>query len=292
MEKGYLIIALLLLLVCSCSGEGEPEGVEITDSTQATIEDTTDAIPAVNVPELQAVVDEEAMNQVGQYTETSFSSSFELYHSGHDIVERWTDKLWGRCCTEADMSLCEYMRYEVSTSSEGSKYPWENALTSEDAYNTAYVFKPEDNIEIKVKMDLRDDQYLGSWGDKGTLSSIIDSDTVMSKFQFSLINGYVKSEKTFKENGRIEWVELWLNGTHQCNVKLLDTPEIQMIEGNFPFFKDDVVIIKPITYYKGTKYDDICLSTVQTSLGYSCDLDLLKKGDKLAGITWRGYEDD
>ena len=294
MKSTNALIFLMTLMFFSCNSDTESEGeVSNNDETEESTtnpEDTliTEELPIV--PEFTAVVDKEAMDQVGQYVEGDYNSAFELYHSEGEIEGKWTDKLWGRCCTEADLSLCEVMSFNVEASSEGSKYPWSNATSSEDAYNTTYVYKVDDDLEITVSLDLRDDQWLGPWEEHGPLSKIIGDDTIMSRFQFSLINGYVKSEKTFKENARVEWVELWLNGELKCLVKLLDTPEIQMIEGNFPFMKDDEVTIVPVSTYAGSKYDDICISSVQTSLGYSCDLELLKKGDKIAGITWRGYE--
>ena len=283
---------MFVLTAISCGGNSESEEEKLNEEQESTNVDTVVLEDKVEVPEFKAIVDEEAMNQVGQYTSENYESAFQLYQSGNAIEERWTDKLWGRCCTEADLSLCEVMSFNVKTSAEGSKYPWSNATDVDNPYNTAYVFKAEDHIEITISLNRKEDQYLGPWQAHGPLDKILGDDTIMTNFQYSMINGYVKSEKTFKENARIEWVELWLNGEHMCNVKLLDTPEIQMLKGNFAFTKEDVVKLKPISYYKGSKYDDVCISSVQKRLGYSCDLDLLKKGDKIAGITWRGYEDD
>lgn len=285
----FYITVLLSVFLISCQSESNSESNQEMDALDVA-EDSISKEERVEVPEFKAVVDGEAMGQVGFYNEVNHATIFDLYHSGQDIVERWTDKLWGRCCTEADLSLCEVMSFKVSTNREGKKYPFENATSSENPYGTAYVFEEKDQVVITITLDLREDQWLGPWEEYGPLSKILGEDTIMKKFQYSLINGYVKSEDTFEENARIEWVEVWLNDEHQCNVQLLDTPEIQMIEGNFPFKKDDVVKIVPFSYYEGSKYDDICISTLQTSLSYSCDLELLKKGDRIAGIEWRGYE--
>ena len=88
--------------------------------------------------------------------------------------------------------------------------------------------------------------------------------------------------------------ELAIASTSRCidqgTVTLLDTPLIQQFEMDFSFFKDDEVTLVPISFYNGSKYDDICISEIQSSLSkithpsinqkYKVQ-ELLKKGSAL-----------
>src|SRR5690606_22301988 len=106
--------------------------------------DEVEVVEEVTVPEFEAVVDKEAMGQIAQFSEKQYSNAIDLYHSGEEIESTWSDKLWGRCCTEADLNLCEVMSFNLTTSAEGAKYPFSNAIDSQDGYNTAYVFDEKD----------------------------------------------------------------------------------------------------------------------------------------------------
>ena len=77
---------------------------------------------------------------------------------------------------------------------------------------------------------------------------------------------YTKSKKTFKENGRVNEMKVYLNSKYIATVKLQDTPLIQEFEIDFIFSKNDSLTLVPLNYYKGTKYDDICISEIQSSL--------------------------
>lgn len=256
-----------LAVVCSCSNPSINTEANKTETTKAQVVESEDSVVFKSVETLSAEIDKVAMKQVGRFIEDrSIKSTIDYYHSGYE-VERWSDKMWGRCCTEVDMQFPEWLGYDVSVSHEGSKYPFENALDAD--YNTAFVFEEKDNITITVKFSNDEDFWKGLFN-RPLEEFISKEDTIMSKFQISLINGFSKSEKTFKENARVKEVELWLNGEHMCNVILLDKPDIQMITSNFPFFMDDKVELKPISIYAGSKYDDICISEIQGSLGYSC----------------------
>lgn len=102
-------------------------------------------------------------------------------------------------------------------------------------------------------------------------------DTILKPFRLSVVNGYVKSEQTFKENGRIKQFKVFLNDNFQGSVELLDTPLVQEFNLDFIFTKNDVVTLIPINYYKGTKYNDVCISEIQSSLSQITHFTINKK---------------
>ena len=63
-------------------------------------------------------------------------------------------------------------------------------------------------------------------------------------------------------------MKIFLNDNYKGSVLLLDTPLVQEFALDFLFTRDDVVKIIPVSYYKGTKYDDVYISEIQSSLGY------------------------
>ncbi|GEM_PF-6292801 len=266
----YLLFALHLGFLFACSEEApkvENTPSPSTQSTAASAIQSSDSVVTMAVERYVAEIDEVAMKQVGLFDESaSIKTIIQYYHSSHD-VERWSDKMWGRCCTEADMSFVEWLSFDVSVDKQGSAYPFKNALDAN--YNSTFVFEKEDSITIAIKF-YNDSEFWEANYQKSLDKFIAKEDTIMRNFQVSIINGFSKSEKAYYNNARIKEVELWLNGAHMCNIELLDKPDIQMLTGNFPFFKNDLVEIKPIAYFPGKFYDDICISEIQRSLSYSC----------------------
>ena len=243
--------------------ETEQETNEPETNVEVSQEPAIEEVPEKQVETFMAEIDYEAMDEITEYYETDALTTIEIYNQPVDEVEKWTDKFWGRCCTEADMTFSEYISYSLSVSREGKEYPFDYAL--DEYYNTAYVFEEKDEVVISVKFN----SQIYMYGDNETkvIDALSAKDTLVTPFRISIINGYVKSEKTWSENGRIKEVELWLNGEHRCNCVLQDVPDAQVIMSNFPFFKNDHVEIKPISFYPGSKYDDICISALQKNLG-------------------------
>lgn len=265
----------LCLSYYSCVNEdlSSDDGVILTQNTAFKV------TPKLTVPVAltKARIDREAINQLGLYEEHPEKMSiYELYDQSLDEVDSWTDKLWGRCCTEADMRFSEFLGFEISCDNSSKSYPFSNAL--DNLFATTFAFKEKENINMSVSFKADNDMY-GRLKNKTIDDLIKEKDTIQRFFQISIVNGYAKSAETFTENGRIKEVELWLNGEHKCNCILLDTVAIQIIQGNFPFFKNDTIQIVPVTYYPGEKYDDVCISAIQRNLGYGANpsLDKLNK---------------
>lgn len=257
---------LPLLLQCNSSesnGNSEDDVDDKTSQESEVIADTTyektDSIDPK--PTMTAIVDTYTMDEISN--SSRFNDVFELYNQDVDITEKWTQKMWGRCCSEADMRFSETLDFKIDVSHEGRAYPLKNALDQD--YETTFVFEEKDNVVFSVGLDK--DQGL-FYDDSKLVSDKIDpADTIMSSFQVTIINGFVKSRQLYYANARVKEVELWLNGEHQCNCTLLDSPEAQVIKGCFPLFMNDKVELRPVQFYPGTKYDDICISEIQVNLG-------------------------
>ncbi len=211
----------------------------------------------------RATIDSISINEIKRFCDTKYSTIYDYYkHEKIDEVAIWSDKMFGRCCTEADLDYSELLKFEITASTSNTKYPSDNL--SDHYYRTAYVFKENKGAEIHLKL-------IGVEEHKYHTNLLVDevlkpSDIILKPFKLSLVNGYVKSEKTFKENGRVKELKILLNDTYQGTVELQDTPLVQQFEMDFTFFKNDEVTLIPISFYRGTTYDDICISEIQSSL--------------------------
>jgi hypothetical protein len=88
--------------------------------------------------------------------------------------------------------------------------------------------------------------------------------------EIRLFNGYVKSEKAFKENSRIKKLKMYVDGQPWVILELADTtsqqifeiPEIKYLKiKNRKDYKEDLVLkFEILEVYKGTKYEDTCLT--------------------------------
>ncbi len=88
--------------------------------------------------------------------------------------------------------------------------------------------------------------------------------------EIHLFNGYVKSEKTFKENSRIKKLKMYVDGKPWVILELADTtsqqifeiPEINYLKfKNRKDYKDDLILrFEILEVYKGSKYQDTCLT--------------------------------
>lgn len=212
----------------------------------------------------QATIDSISLKEIKRYIEDELPTIYDYYKKETiDPVAIWSDKLFGRCCTEADLNYSELLEFKITANTNNIKYPSTNL--SDNTYSTAYVFKENQDAGIVVKLNR--DEEAHEYHTKLRIDDVLKvNDTLLSPFRLSLVNGYVKSEKTFKENGRVKELKAFLNNTYQGTVELQDTPLIQEFELNFSFFKNDEVTLIPISFYKGTKYDDICISEIQSSL--------------------------
>ena len=87
-----------------------------------------------------------------------------------------------------------------------------------------------------------------------------------------LLNGFRKNEKTYYENNRIKTLRLWVNGKDCGTVELKDKPFNTVNDFNFAYEADLLnnerltkvksIEIEILDVYKGTKYNDTCISEI------------------------------
>lgn len=87
-----------------------------------------------------------------------------------------------------------------------------------------------------------------------------------------LLNGFRKNEKTYYENNRIKTLKLWVNGKDCGTLELKDRPFKVINDFNFAYEADLLnnerlnkvksIEIEILDVYKGTKYNDTCISEI------------------------------
>lgn len=222
-----------------------------------------------------ATIDSVSIKEIKYYIDDELPSIYEYYQ--YEKIESeaiWSNKLFGRCCSEADLLYSELLEFDITTNVNFLKYP--NLNLTDKKYNTAFTFKDSTNLEISIKLKRNNETHKYHTG--FLIDDVLKTkDTILKPFRLSVVNGYVKSEQTFKENGRIKQFKVLLNDNFQGIVELLDTPMVQEFNLDFIFTKNDVVTLIPINYYKGTKYNDVCISEIQSSLSQITHFNINKK---------------
>ena len=80
-----------------------------------------------------------------------------------------------------------------------------------------------------------------------------------------IYNGYLKSEKLWKENSRVADLNLYINGKFYAVLKLKDTNAKQIFSIEYDANDDSELVFKfeIRSVYKGDKYEDTCLSEIE-----------------------------
>ena len=266
-------VLILAIIFCSCAGENDSvEESESRNTESYNHEKSKSQIlqSTFEGPLNTAFVDTLAMAEMRMWLndEGQTMSVWELYNNNpEDDYATWSQRLFGRCCTEADLRYTERLYFNVSAPTIDTDYPDE--YLHDIHYNTAYVFKETDAVEITLQLQtsypwLEEGEEVG---EKHISEKMSSGDTLMRSFQITLINGYAKSKELFEKNSRVRKMEVWLNDERMCDVELQDIPEAQTIYGDFPVLKNDKITLKPYSYYEGSAYDDVCISEFQTCLG-------------------------
>ena len=222
-----------------------------------------------------ATIDTVSIKEIKRYVTDELPSIYDYYRQ--DEVEQysnWSKKLFGRCCSNTDLTFSENLFFKMSAKASNKKYPVSNI--SDTNYQTAFVFKPNSKTKIEVQLNLNESYLDGKYSNKNLLKPY---EVIMNPIKLSLINGYVKSKSLFYENGRVKKMNIYINHKFIQSVILLDTPLVQEFSVNSLFKINDTITLEPVTFYKGTKYDDVCISEIQTNLGNIALPSLNKKHD-------------
>lgn len=117
---------------------------------------------------------------------------------------------------------------------------------------------------------IRDGDYATAWveGDKGSglnqwleifnQSNYPDRNIYKS---LKIINGYAKSEATYKTNNRVRKALLEFSDGQKQIIELKDTMEPQIVTFNESIIQSVKLTILDV--YKGTKYNDTCISEIE-----------------------------
>jgi len=212
-----------------------------------------------------AVIDSTSLRQINCFS-NKLPSIFEYYKSElKDELSVWSGKMFGSA-QRVDMTYAEALHFNFSTNYQNKNYPKSNL--QDFSYLSAYVFKEDQEVTIDLTIDKEHNLFNEYDSPKLHPDKVLQkTDTIMFPLQLSLANGYTKSKSLFYKNGRVKKLEVQLNNKTVGYVELLDTPLIQQFSVNALFTRDDKISLKPITFYEGTKYDDICISEIQSCLG-------------------------
>jgi hypothetical protein len=271
------VLFFLVFSLFSCNSKKEQEIVLTKNSIKPKSVILKTSIDSIKPKELKsmvlATIDSFSLDEIKHFSEFK-SNIFNYYQiEKEDEVEIWSEKMFGKCCTEADLLYSNLLSFNISANIENIKYPIKNL--SDASYLRTYVFKETDSLEIYLKLDKNEDHLYHT---KHNLDEVLKpTDTILSPFGLSIVNGCVKSEKKFLENGRVKAINVFIDNIFIDTVKLLDTPLIQEFKVNAIFTKNSSVKLIPVSYYRGSKYADICISEIQSSLTHITHPSLNKK---------------
>ncbi|WP_025663141.1 NADase-type glycan-binding domain-containing protein [Aquimarina megaterium] len=271
--KIKLVILLLVCIACN-SNKKKDTNIPVVDAIKI---DTSNTIVTSGLDENRkatlATIDSVSINEIKRYIDDELPTIFDYYKQ--ELVEEhsaWSDKLFGRCCSNTDLTFTENLFYKINSSFKNEKYPITNI--SDTDYSTAYVFKPHTEVKLNIQLDLDKSFLSGKYSNKKLLNT---NEVIMNPIKLSLINGYVKSKALFYENTRVKEVKVYVNHEYIETVVLMDTPLVQEFKVNAIFKTNDIITLEPVSVYKGSKYDDVCISEIQTNLGKTALPGLNKK---------------
>ncbi len=274
--KNLFIYLIFLGLFFNCKTERKETSNKVKKSITTQKNTIASGKKQDNQHFIKATIDSVANSEVYYNYKKAPYSIYSYYIEGDfEDYSHWSDKMFGRCCTEADLSYSELLNFIIKANVNHKKYPFGHL--SDYKYTTTYVFNQSQKMEISLQIDKRNDFHMAMTNGKNTDDILKEADTVMYPIKLSLINGYVKSKDLFYKNGRVKNMEVLVNDQSVGIVELIDTPLIQEFSINALFTKDDIITLKPLTYYKGTTYDDICISEIQSNLGYITHPSINKK---------------
>lgn len=218
-------------------------------------------------------IDSVSISEIKRFSDEELPTIFDYYKQEKiEEYSNWSPKLFGRCCSNTDISFTENLFFKISSNIDNKKHPISNISDTE--YLTAFAFKPGSKIKIDLELDLNNSYLEGNYSNKKILKP---NEVIMNPIRLSLINGYTKSKELFYKNGRIKEMEFYVNNKLTQTVVLMDTPLVQEITINSFFNTNDIITLIPKSYYSGSHYDDICISEIQTNLGEVALTSLNKK---------------
>lgn len=225
---------------------------------------------------VEAIIDTLGVQEIMGYSDTNLPIYF-YYQKDVDDLQTWCRVLFGSA-QGVDISYSQCFNLNITANIENEKYPISNLADFQ--YRTTYAFKEKDSVSIYLKIN-KNHKLFKKNPEAHPDKLLKANDTIMYPIKLSLINGYVKNKEVFYKNGRVKDLELLVNNVSKGIIRLLDTPLIQKFTINALYTINDSITLKPLTFYKGSKYDDICISEIQHNLGVTAHSSLNKKARKI-----------
>jgi len=82
--------------------------------------------------------------------------------------------------------------------------------------------------------------------------------------QIEVLNGYIKSDTLWKENGRVKSLKMYKNGEPTAILMLEDTKKMQVFDiGYIPLGQETKLKFEILDVYKGSKYEDTVITELE-----------------------------
>ena len=83
----------------------------------------------------------------------------------------------------------------------------------------------------------------------------------------SILNGYAKSDKAWRENGRVKRLKVYCNGKPKYILELQNSRSLQSFKVKGLFSKGSTIKFEILDVYPGTKYQDTAISEIDFNVG-------------------------
>ena len=282
----YCFSLFICLVMLGCSSPGSEHKANSNNSQQIATVPVNQAAPKpLGAGSIKAILDQSNLSDLTDGVHNkNYKSVFDYYRhrKEEDDYDVWTENLFGRCCTEADLLYSETLQFSISSDIKNPKYP--ASQLTDTWFTKAYAFKDTQSPKIDIRVDLKtEDTRRTAYGIKQHKEVLKAEDTIAYPFNISLVNGYTKSVDLYKANARVKELKVFHNDQPKGTVLLMDSPEIQRFSLDLAFLKNDVITLQPISFFKGLKFDDVCISEIQ-----SC---VCESGHQSINQKYSAYED-
>lgn len=210
----------------------------------------------------------------------------KIYYENSDLYNTTKSSIWD-ISGEGDSSRAFFPQpYKVKVSSQlkdekSINYKGENLC--DNSFKTAWVEGREGyGLEEYIEYYINNAKLFNEWNKKeGNNEPYYDEANVDNILEVQIFNGYVKSEKAWRENSRVKKFKMYIAGKPYAILELKDTsseqrfdiPNIEYLKVmNRKDYKEDMVIrFEIMEVYPGEKYKDTAITEISLiSYGGCC----------------------